>query len=200
MRTLSQDDNSKDFWSYISGSRQFSSSKVYKSLIGVVTVHSVFSWLWASKCQPKHKFFFWLLLQNRLNTRGMLKRRHMALDSFTCENCILQHEEILEHLFLRCSFAKACWNSIGLFAPRTHCPQRAVVRLKRQLRLPCAMEVIILMAWSIWKCRNDWIFENIPPTVQNCRAFFKQEMLLVIHRARSRFKDVILQWLDQLML
>jgi hypothetical protein len=24
------------------------------------------------------------------------------------------------------------------------------------------MEIIILMSWGIWKCRNGWIFENTP--------------------------------------
>jgi hypothetical protein len=133
------------------------------------------------KCQPKHKFFFWLLLQNRLNTRGMLKRRKMELDSYTCENCILQKEETLYHLFLRCSFAKRCWQSIGITAPHISNPKRAVNRIKRQLHISWFMEVIVLMAWSIWKCRNGWIFENIPPTVQLCRELFKKELLLVCH-------------------
>jgi hypothetical protein len=46
-------------------------------------------------CQQKHKVFLWLLRQDRLNTRGLLKRKNMLLESYTCELCLLQREEIL---------------------------------------------------------------------------------------------------------
>jgi hypothetical protein len=32
----------------------------------------------------------------------------MGLQSYTCENCILQRAETLYHLFLRCGFAMRC--------------------------------------------------------------------------------------------
>jgi hypothetical protein len=62
--------------------------------------------LWHSICQQKYKVFFWLLLQDRLNTRGLLRRKHMHLESYTCELCLLQKEERLRHLFLAYPFAK----------------------------------------------------------------------------------------------
>jgi hypothetical protein len=34
-----------------------------------------------SKYQLKQKFFFWLLIQDTLNTRAMFRRRNMELDS-----------------------------------------------------------------------------------------------------------------------
>jgi hypothetical protein len=40
-------------------------------------------------------------------------------------------------------------------------------RLRRDLRVPFFMEIIILMSWSIWKSRNDWIFNNIDPSLWN---------------------------------
>jgi hypothetical protein len=61
-----------------------------------------------------HKVFFWLVLKDRINTRDMLRRRGMELDSFVCEMCILQVPETSVHLLLRCNFAKACWASIGV--------------------------------------------------------------------------------------
>jgi hypothetical protein len=32
------------------------------------------------------------------------------------------------------------------------------------------MELIVLMTWGIWKCRNGWIFENTTPTVETCKS------------------------------
>ncbi|GJN38459.1 hypothetical protein PR202_gb27498 [Eleusine coracana subsp. coracana] len=43
----------------------------------------------------------------------------MVLDSYSCELCILQREETLHHLFIRCNFVVACWETIGITYPRT---------------------------------------------------------------------------------
>jgi hypothetical protein len=39
-------------------------------------------------------------------------------------------------------------------------PQRAIRHIKRSLGLPFAMEVSIIMCWSIWTKRNAWIFRD----------------------------------------
>jgi hypothetical protein len=88
----------------------------------------------------------------------MLRRKNMTLESYTCENRISQKEETLYHLFLKCNFAKACWNSIGLTPPRITNPVDAAANLEQHLNVPFSMEIVILMTWSIWKCRNAWLF------------------------------------------
>jgi hypothetical protein len=91
----------------------------------------------------------------------------MTLESYSCENCLWQMEETLYHLFLRCNFTKACWNSIGI-TPRISNPEEASANLKHQLNVPFYMEIIILMTWSIWKSRNEWLFTNKDPSVHHC--------------------------------
>jgi hypothetical protein len=39
-----------------------------------------------------------VMAQNRINTRNMLRRKNMTLESYSCENCIWQKEETLYHL------------------------------------------------------------------------------------------------------
>jgi hypothetical protein len=165
--------------------------------MGHTHVHFIYKSLGKNKCQPKHKVFYWLWLKNRLNTRNMLRRKNMTLESYSCEKCIWQKEETLYHLFLRCNFAKACWNSIGMTPPRIANLEEASTNLKLQLNVPFSMEIIILMTWSIWKCQNAWLFENKDPTVQHCKNEFTKELLLVIHRARGRYDTSIPNWLDQ---
>jgi hypothetical protein len=94
-----------DVWSYIWGNTIFFVKETYTTISGYTQTHPVFSWLWSYKCQPKLKVFFWLLLHGKLNTRDRLRRRNMKLESYTCDNWILQRDETMYHLFLRCSFA-----------------------------------------------------------------------------------------------
>jgi hypothetical protein len=72
----------------------------------------------------------------------------MYLESYSCELCLLQKEEKLIHMFLRCPFAKNCWLMIGVHVPSWLRPHRAVKHIKRQLKVPFVMELIIIMSWS----------------------------------------------------
>jgi hypothetical protein len=73
----------------------------------------------------------------------------MVLDSYTCELCLRQREETLKHLFIFGSFAKSCESRIGMVIPQRLRPGRATSHVKRTLGVHFAMEIIILMCWSI---------------------------------------------------
>jgi hypothetical protein len=120
----------------------------------------------------------------------------MILESYSYENCLWQREETLYHLFLRCNFAKACGNSIRITPPRIAHTEEVSENLKQQLNVPFSMEVIIIMTWSIWKSRNEWLFENKDPSVHHCTQEFSKELRLVIHRARGKYDISIPNWLD----
>jgi hypothetical protein len=156
-----QVNHNSDQWKYIWGNGNFTVKKAYNHLIGSTHTHPAFRWLWGSSCQPKHKVFYWLLLRNRLNTRGLLRRKNMNLDSYDCEMCIRQLEKSLMHLFFRCSFAKTAWLQIGVAVPTWLRPDRATRHIKRSLGVPFAREIIILMCWCIWIARNDWLFNEV---------------------------------------
>jgi hypothetical protein len=185
-----------DHWRYIWGSDKFSSKKAYRFFMGQTQIHPIYRLLWKSKCQPKHRVFYWLWLKNRLNTRDMLRRRNMELDSYSCENCLWQREETLYHLFLRCNFAKACWSSIGITPPRISNPEVAAANLNHQLNVPFSMEIIILMTWSIWKSRNEWLFSSKDPSVHRCTQEFSKELRLIMQRAQRKFDTSIPNWLS----
>lgn len=73
---------------------------------GYQQVHVAFKWPWKIFCQPKHKVFFWLLLQEKFSTRNILRRRQMFLESYNCVLCQEGVEENRDHLFLNCYFAR----------------------------------------------------------------------------------------------
>lgn len=168
-------DDARDTWGYNWGSNFFSSSKVYKQLRSNNPVSTKFRWLWNSSCQNKHRVFFWLILQNRLNTRGVLRRRNMELENYHCVLCTKQHEESIEHLFLSCPFAAEAWNSINLNVDADLLPIQNLDFLREQINQSFFMEIIILFCWAIWMSRNNLIFRQVPPSVQSCRLIFKSE-------------------------
>jgi len=121
--------------------------KAYKHLSGYRQVHPSFRWLWASSYQNKHKVF-WLLLHDRLSTREILRRKSMNLPSYNCVLCNQGCEESLEHLFLRCRFAKDWWASIGLSTPQQLNPEQTIEHFKSSLGVPFFVEIIVIMSWE----------------------------------------------------
>lgn len=67
----------QDIWGYIWGTNKYAASKGYRQLSGTRVPHILFPKLWKSAVQNKHKVFFWLLLKDRIGTRGLLQRRNM---------------------------------------------------------------------------------------------------------------------------
>ena len=91
-----------DVWTYPWGNT-YSSSKAYKRLRGTIEASPLFPWIWSSSNLGKHKFFFWLLLRDRLNTRNILRRKNRTLEDCWNNGCeVLCNngcEETLFHLF-----------------------------------------------------------------------------------------------------
>ena len=105
--------NDFDRWIFMWGSHIYSSQKFYALGFRNLQAPRSFTWLWKSKCTPRIKFFGWLLLVDRLNTRNMLRRRHFHVDAgYSCVMCNLDLEEDIQHLFFHCPFATSCWRSL----------------------------------------------------------------------------------------
>ena len=109
---------SHDQWSYAWGSEKYKASKFYKFFFRGIQPHEAFGLIWSTKCIPKIKFFCWLLLSDRLNTKNMLKRRCFNIGTnFQCQMCNIGVEETLEHLFFQCPFSRSCWDRLGMTMP-----------------------------------------------------------------------------------
>jgi hypothetical protein len=60
----------------------------------------------------------------------------MHPDDYSCALCSCQDDETVEHLFLSCPFAVACWSSIGLQVNSAQGPFAALEDLRHQIALP----------------------------------------------------------------
>jgi hypothetical protein len=58
------------------------------------------------------------------------------------------------------------------------------------------MDVIIIMSWSIWMARNNFIFNGLQPSLQLAKTCFRKEFALVILRAKASLKYLMSIWLE----
>lgn len=98
--------DTSDKWRCANIADKYSSRKIYEIKHKVPEAPYTFALIWKAKCQPKNILL--ATLHYKQNTKSVLKRREMELDSYTCDNCIRQKEETWSHLFLKCSFTKRC--------------------------------------------------------------------------------------------
>jgi hypothetical protein len=123
-----------DKWNFIWGNGIYISRKFYALGVSRMDVPPTFKWLWKSKCIPRLKFFAWLILADRLNTKAMLSRRNFIVqpDVF-CVLCNDQVEEDISHLFFDCPFATSCWQKIGFHWQRSNCLHDTIARIKQAM-------------------------------------------------------------------
>jgi|UPI0001A886A1 hypothetical protein len=103
----------------------------------------------------------------------------------------------MAHLFLECPFAIQSWGYINIQIGQTLQPFQIMQSFKDQIRVPFFMKIIILMAWAIWKARNDLIFRGVNPSVHRTTSYFKEEMNLLLLRAKTYFPSIE-QWIANL--
>jgi hypothetical protein len=80
--------------------------------------------------------------------------------------------------------------------PQSVDPFDTIVMFRAQFHCPFALEILITMCWSMWSVRNDFIFRDIQPSLQRCKAIFKREFAQVILRAKVAYEPHISRWLE----
>lgn len=120
---------------------------------------------------------------------------YSEIESVTCDLCILQRLETSAHLLLRCNFAKACWQSIGITFTSTRSVMQIFRGIRRRLNVSFALEIIVLMSWSIMNSRNEWIFNNVDPSITSCKRKFYSGFNLLQHRASQTKQNEMNLWL-----
>lgn len=115
------------------------------------------------------KFFFWLALHRRLWTAER-RKRHGLQDEDACALCG-QESETSDHLFVACVVARQVWTAllspIGLesLAPRRDDALVDWWLHQRRLLQPDATTTfdtaVLLVAWCLWKERNNRTFNRV---------------------------------------
>lgn len=177
-------------WSFIWISDVYTAKHFYKLNFLALNPPRPFVWLWKTKCVMKVKVFAWLLFSDRLNTRGMLNRRHCAKedDDLTCVLCDGRHRETRLHLFFSCPFSARCWQYLGIIW-NLNLEFFQMVTFARwrfgSLGGKGFLEIFFIAAWHIWKQRNGLVFENVAPSFQSWKSLFTKEILLHMCRMKG---------------
>jgi hypothetical protein len=188
-----------DSWIYVWGSAFYTSRKYYQYCFREIVPHDAFKWIWKSKCIPRVKFFCWIVFSDRLNTRGMLKRRNFQLSTgYTCVCCDTLVEETIEHLFLHCSFSTTCWTSLNIIWQAQGSFLDVMAAGRSSWGKPLFMEIFMLAAWNIWKLSNNMVFQGIEPELAVWNEKFGSDAKLLIHRTRPEFHSYIHSLVDSL--
>ena len=196
MNPLSIDD---DKWSYPWGPI-FSAARYYRHLHAHLDPMPVSKWIWKSSCMMKIKFFAWLLLNDRLNTKDLLQRRHWQVTSdFSCVLCPGGHHEDRFHLFFQCNFSHRIWTYLQIDWTLSDDLQTAVSRARSDFKQPFFTEVIMLAAWNIWKQRNGKIFEAKRPSFAAWRREFVHDISMLVHRIKTKHQSALKAWIGSLM-
>jgi hypothetical protein len=125
--------------------------------------------VWKSWSPGKCKFFIWLVEHDRCWTADRLEKR--GLNHPECCPLCDQEAETINHLLVRCVFARQFWfHLLKMLGLEELCPTLEVFsfdswwafgnsRVANRVRKGFN-SLVILGAWTIWKHRNKCVFDG----------------------------------------
>lgn len=129
-----------------------------------------------NRAPPLVQFFAWLLVQKRIQCRANLHMK-AVLDDPSCELCAHAVEDC-DRIILLCPFAAQVWSSLGVCT--AGCDVSQLWLLPRPPGIPVKHYnvFILLIAWHLWKHRNDVVFNAATPSLARFWATCKEEARL----------------------
>ncbi|KAI8539114.1 hypothetical protein RHMOL_Rhmol09G0155900 [Rhododendron molle] len=131
------------------------------------------------KVHGKIKSFWWRACKNSLATCENLFRRNCAHSS-VCSICESEIESV-EHMLFRCSWAKAIWFACNIKVCGDLGGNASVLKWAADMvdnmtanEATEFMGFAALIAWHIWKSRNNFVFRKIKVDPKNTLAAINQ--------------------------
>lgn len=100
-------------------------------------------WIWKYACLSKQKYFFWLLIQDRLNSRDLLIRKHFYIETGNCVLCNNNDLEDVMHLFFSCDFSQNFWMNLGITWISDMHLTDMLMEGRQRMNMNCYREIII---------------------------------------------------------
>jgi len=104
--------------------------------------------MWLGSNLGKHKFFFWLLLRDKLNAINLLRRKNIHLDDYSCVFHNSGSEGTNMHLFFECPCIQACWISMSIIWNLTLQALNMILDARNLFGSTIFREVVIIVCWG----------------------------------------------------
>ncbi|XP_021995963.1 uncharacterized protein LOC110893153 [Helianthus annuus] len=190
-----------DRWQWtLDGGGSFSVASIKKTLSSVNRVRPGKAFEWNNWVPKKVGIVAWRAEMERLPTRCALAARSIPVNDRTCIMCG-SYDESSEHLLVSCQFAQMVWQNIALWCS---IPPIIAFDLKDMLTLHevCTVfgkkrkvlhAVILVAIWSIWKSRNEAVFQQKSPNMTKTLDEIKAMAYLWV---KNRSRSMTLTWED----
>jgi hypothetical protein len=172
--------------------QKLSSSALYKTVVATGAVCDYYKFVWENCAPPKVKFFGWLLVQNRIQTKENLLKKH-CLDDDVCEVCG-SGTESAAHLIAGCSFSSGFWQRMGIALEEDDVANLWCVRPPAHLPSAHFNAFMLLCCWRLWKHRHDVVFRALPPSYSRLFAGCRDDANLWTCRLPHKDRGVALAW------
>ncbi|XP_039123586.1 uncharacterized protein LOC120260211 [Dioscorea cayenensis subsp. rotundata] len=161
------------------------------------------SWLWRNNYPRKVNLFNWLTWKNKILTLENLEKQ--CFNKLPTATCVFCHAgiELVDHLFLHCSFAKHVWK---YFVRLLHLPEPPILlsyliwvswrsRLQTWIQ-DVGVWIMKALIWNIWLARNDRIFNanvvHAADIIMKCDRMIFSWFTVIVEGARGKFEDYAL--------
>lgn len=170
-------------WRFVA-SGQFTTKSAYEAFFFGSILFQPSKLIWGTGAPRRCKFFLWLVAHNRCWTADRLARRGLPHPGY-CPLCE-QEEEMISHLLSTCVFARQFWHGIfSRFGLQDATPQANTADFyswwqQSGSRLNTDAQrgfntLVVLGAWTIWKMRNDAVFNRVAPRVDRALLRAREE-------------------------
>jgi hypothetical protein len=141
---------------------RFTVKSMYLDLLNDNTIY-FYKYLWKMKVSLKMKIFMWFVQRKEILTKDNLLKRNWQ-GSLRC--CFCDHDESLQHLFIKCSFVKVIWQivymafNITLSLSIVHMFGNWLNGVVKSEKTNIRVGLCAIIA-AIWHVRNDYIFNKL---------------------------------------
>jgi hypothetical protein len=173
----------KHIWR-LSSSGTYSAKSAYNAMFQGSIPFGPWECIWKSWAPNKCRFFLWLVAHNHYWTTDRLARRNLPhLDR--CPLCD-QEEETIHHLLVTCIFSHQLWcillQHVGLAGMSPQPSEasfdewwRRVISSATSTLKGGLNSLLMLGAWTLWRHRNDCVFNGVSPRLSTALAMAMEE-------------------------
>ncbi|MCH81376.1 ribonuclease H protein [Trifolium medium] len=142
-----------------------------------------------AKISPKVKNLLWRIGRNILPTRMKLNSRGVQCP-VNCAMCSEENEDS-NHVLFRCPKSIQSWQQAGLWMHMSAGFNDSKENLLSILERLCKnqQELFSVMMWSIWKCRNNQVWNNISDSAQT--VYERANHLITSWRNAQEFRALV---------